>query len=267
MRLGCRQLDGKTESSLGSGRSENRKLTTGASPVQLLATYSSVIDDRGNFNVILSTLSSLVCGREPPRPSTAIGVNRERVVGGSCDHAGLDSGNGSGLNQNTGASSIIFDDRIVGQGVNLQAALVTVQTAPDQALTVGGPGHRVVGATTELGDALARERLDNSRVNNGSLVVAGTLSNCRCAEAVQTPGVDFARSVNSEGVVRAAANVHDVLWEPKFARKKPVKLVTLNDATAELVLLARAPGEHAALIIEREDVIGSTGKVLDLLQG
>lgn len=45
-----------------------------------------------------------------------------------------------------------------------------------------------------------------------------------------------------------------------------MELVTLNDATAELVLLPRAPRENATLVVERENMVGSTGKVLDFLQ-
>lgn len=253
--------------SLASGRSEDGELAASASPVQLLATYSGVIDDGGNLDIILGALSGLVCGGESPGPSTTVCINCKRVVRGSRNHAGLDSGNGSGLDQNTRAPSIVFDDCIFGQGVDLQAGLTAIETAPYQALAIGGPGHRVVRATTDLGDAAARERLNNSGMNNGSLVVASTLPNRRCAEAVQTPGVNFARGVDSERVVRAAANVHDILWKPEFAGKQAMELVTLDDATTELVLLPGAPREHTALVIEREDVIGTTGKMFDLLQG
>jgi hypothetical protein len=53
---------------------------------------SSVLNNGGNFNIILSFLSGLICGGKAPGSGIAININGERVIGASCCYkANLDS--------------------------------------------------------------------------------------------------------------------------------------------------------------------------------
>jgi len=147
------ESQGQRPGLLAGRRCENGKLAAGAGPVQMLSTNGSVVNDGCNFNIILGTLSSLVCSREPPGPSTAIGINDEGVIGSSRDNLGLDSWDLSGFDQNPGTSTLVLDDRIIAKGIDLQATLEAVQTAPYQTLAICSPCDGVVRATAELGDA------------------------------------------------------------------------------------------------------------------
>lgn len=265
----CRghQEGGRSIDSCSSGISEDRELTTGTSPVELAVTSGSVIDLGSHLNVILGALSSLIGGGEAPRPSTTIGVNGERVVGSGGNNDSIDTGNLSGFNQDARASPGILDDRIIRERVDLQATLVTIHATPDQAFAIDGAGNGVVSATADLGDAPVGERLDGDGVGDGGFIVTGIVADAGCAETVQAPGVDRAVGVDGERVVGAGAYVHNVLAQAELARLQAVQLVALDDAAAELVLLTRTPGEDTAPVVEGEDVVGTTGELLDLLEG
>lgn len=188
------------------------------------------------------------------------------MVGSGGNNDSVDTGNLSGFDQDARASPSILDDRIIGEGVDLQATLVTIHATPDQAFAVGGAGNGVVSATADLGDAPVGERLDGDGVGDGGFIVAGIVADAGCAETVQAPGVDRAVGVDGERVVVAGADVHNVLAQAELARLQAVQLVALDDAAAELVLLTRTPREDAAPVVEGEDVVGTTGELLDLLE-
>lgn len=253
--------------SCSSGVSEDGELTTGTSPVELAVTSGSVVDLGSHLNVILGALSSLIGGGKAPRPSTTIGVNGEGVVGSGGNGDSVDTGNLGGFDQDARASPGILDDRIIRDRVDLQATLVTIHATPNQAFAIGGAGNGVVSATADLGDAPVGERLDGDGVGDGGFIVAGIVADAGCAETVQAPGVDRAVGVDGERVVGAGADVHNVLAQAELARLQAVQLVALDDAAAELVLLTRTPGEDAAPVVEGEDVVGTTGELLDLLEG
>lgn len=68
-------------------------------------------------------------------------------------------------------------------------------------------------------------------------------------------------------MVRTTANLDDVLGKSEFTRLKTVQPVALHDPTAQLILLSRAPGVNATLVIQGKNMIGSASQPFDLLQG
>jgi hypothetical protein len=246
---------------------EDGELTTSASPVQLAATGGSVVNLCGNLNIILGALSGLVGGGETPRPSATISIDGEGVVRSGGDSDGVDARDLSGLDENARTSASVLDDRVIGERVDLEAALVTVDATPDQAFAVGSAGNGMMSATTELGDVPVGEGFNGDRVRNGSFVVTSVVADTSRTETVQTPGVDCAVGVHSEGVVGARAHMNNVLAQAKLARLQAVELVALDDAATKLVLLARTPGEDAAAVIQGEDMVGTASQLLDLLEG
>lgn len=198
----------KRASKTGSGldlkvgrRGEHRELASGAGPIQLLPTDRSVVDDGGDFDIIGGALPGLVGRREPPRPGSALGVDDQRVVRASTDDIGFDAGDLGGLDQDPGTATVILDDGVVGQTVDLQTALEAVDTSPHQAITLGRPSEGVVRATRELGDIAPLERLHQQRVHNGSFIIASALSEGGGTKAVQAPSVDLARFTDGESVI------------------------------------------------------------------
>jgi hypothetical protein len=189
------------------------------------------------------------------------------VVRSGGDSDGVDARDLSGLDENAGTSASVLDDRVIGERVDLHAALVTIHTTPNQALAIGSASNRVVSATTELGDFPVGEGFNRDGVSNGGLIVTSVVPDTSRTETVQTPGVDRAVGVHGEGVVGARAHVNNVLAQAELARLQAVELVALDDAATELVLLARTPGEDAAVVVQGEDMVGTASQLLNLLQG
>lgn len=189
------------------------------------------------------------------------------MVGSGSDDNGVDARDLGGLDKDARTSATVLDERVFGERVDLQAALVTINTTPDQALAIRSTGDRVVSSTAELGDVAVGEGVNGDWVSNGGLIVTSVVPDTSRTETVQTPGVDRAVGVHGEGVVGARAHVDNVLAQAELARLQAVELVALDNAATELVLLARTPGEDAAAVVQGEDMIGTASQLLDLLEG
>lgn len=186
---------------------------------------------------------------------------------GACGHnARLDSGDGCGFDQDTRTATLILDDGRLREAVNLEASLVSINTAPDETVTVAGDRKGVMGTTNQLGNLLSGERFHNFRVENSSLVLASTLLDTSLTEAVEAPRVHLARLMNGKRVESTTADLDDVLGKTKLTRLESVQLVTLHNAAAQLVLLTRAPRINGAFLAECKHMIVTTSEMSDLLE-
>ena len=87
------------------------------------------------------------------------------------------------------------------------------------------------------------------------------------AEGIETPGIDFAILVDSKAVVVASSNFGDLLaLETELTRDESALRSTSNDTTSELVLLTSTPGKDFPLVVESENVVGTTADGNDLLE-
>lgn len=179
----------------------------------------------------------------------------------------LNARHGRRLLQDTWVLALVEDDVIFWEGGDLDAGLETVDTAPDEAFAVLGDRDRVVRAAFDVRKFLALETLDHGRSEHDSFIFARTLANARLAVVVQAPSPDLSFVVDGKRVIGSALDVGDfVLGQTKFTRYETIHTRTLNDATTELVLLARTPSVNCTFFGKSEHVVSPADEVFDLLQ-
>lgn len=145
---------------------------------------------------------------------------------------------------------------------------MAVEAAPGKEGAVVSAGERMVLTAVNISNLVVGEGVNDGRTQNDGVVLAGTVADARLGKVVQTPGPDFTVHIDGEAVVLAAGDLLDVVFssETHALRNEGGQLVALEDAAAELVLLAAAPGEDVALGIEGEDVVGPCCEDLDVLE-
>lgn len=104
-------------------------------------------------------------------------------------------------------------------------------------------------------------------MQNDSLIAARARGNPRLAIVVESPSEDAPVLVQRERVIIARRDGSDALGKPELARNQAVQAVALDDAAAELVLFARAPGVDVAGGGEGQDVVGARGERGYLFEG
>lgn len=103
-------------------------------------------------------------------------------------------------------------------------------------------------------------------MQDGRFVVPGVLLDCCFAKAIEAPRVNLSGLMDGEGVESTTADMCYVLRETKFSWLQAVQPVSFDDTASQLVLLARAPREDGALVVQGEHVVVSAGQVFDFLQ-
>ena len=122
----------------------------------------------------------------------------------------------------------------------------------------------MVGAAFNVHKLLALEALYHRRSEHDRFILACTITNARLAVIIQAPSPDLSLGVNGKGVVCSALDVGDfVFGETKFARDEAIHACTLNDATAKLVLLARAPSVDRTFFGKSEHMVSPANEVFD----
>ena len=109
--------------------------------------------------------------------------------------------------------------------------------------------------------------MNNLRSRNTRIVGSSTLWNAGLAIVVDTPSPYIILFVDSERVVGASGNILELALElHELMREKSLCLVTLSEATTELMLLAGAPSECVTSPIQSEDMIRAAGNLGNVLQ-
>jgi hypothetical protein len=140
--------------------------------------------------------------------------------------------------------------------------LPAIQAAPDEALPVGRHGRRVVRPARQADHGPAAQAEDLHGVREEHPVGAGGAGVARLAEAVEPPAPDGAVLVGGEGVEVARGDVRDVA-DVDGVGDGGVGGEAAEEAAAELVLLAAAPGPDGAVCVEGEGE-GVVGAACDL---
>lgn len=161
----------------------------------------------------------------------------------------------------------VTDQIRLGERVELNPDLKAIDPAPGKAFPILGHGDAVKLPTIDAHDLpLPLQIGDRGRVKDDGLIAARTLCDPRLAIVVQAPGVDSAVLVNGKGMRVTCCDVGHCFGEAEFAGDEAVELAALDDAAAELVLLAGAPGEDGAGTGEGEGVVGACSDFGDFLE-
>ena len=253
-------------------RRQDRKLPAGPGPIQHLAADGGIIDQGRDLDVGIGALARLIGGGEAPGIGLAVLGQGEGMIatGRDEDDVFVREGGDRGRDfEDAGVVALVEDDVGVGvEGVERDAHLVAVDAAPGETGAVGGDGDGVVHAAFEADDVLVRERGDERGFQDDGVVFARAFRDPRFAVVVEAPAPDAAGLVDGEGVVGPGFDVGDfAAGQAEFARHEAVHAGAFDDASAELVLLAGAPGEDVAFLVEREDVVAAADEVGDFLEG
>lgn len=174
----------------------------------------------------------------------------------------------SRLEENTGVLALIIDGVLLAELIKLETNLVAINTSPSKELALVGARQRMMLATINVGDLAIFKGSNLGRLENDGFILAGIGFNADLAEVVQTPAINLTLLVNSKAVVRAASDFDNLATGQTNALGNQRRhLVALNDATAQLVLLATTPSDDVALVVESEHVVGTSGQSLDVLEG
>ena len=150
--------------------------------------------------------------------------------------------------------------------VNLHATLVVIDAAPDENLAGLGAGDGVVSAAIDLSDAVRAESL-NQGGNEDSVVFVLGCGDAGLAEGIETPSIQLAIFVDCKAVVVARSNLCDLLsLQTELARNQSTLCGPGHNPTCKLILLTSTPDKDLALVIESENVIGTTAKSDDFLE-
>jgi hypothetical protein len=212
-------------------------------------------------------LSSLVVGREAPAVSLASLGDDKAVVSGSCDEFAINVRKDCRLHKESRFLVLVEEQIILVELGYFNATLGVVDPAPDEDLTRLGDGESMVAAANDLLDIEIAEALNNSGSLYRIVLIILILGNASLTESIESPGIDLSRLVDSKAVVVAAANLCNILpLESKLTRDKSAHGGSRDDTTSKLVLLAGSPREDLALVVESQDVIGSSREGGDILQ-
>jgi len=244
-------------------------LTASSSKVELLASCGSVVNVSGDLDVVGGSQASLVVCRKAPRVSAAVCGEGDTVVtsGSGGGNLAVDCGDLAGDCEDTRRTTLVLDGSVVGEVRNLDARLMTVDTSPCQAVSSAGHSDRVMAATLYACDGFSGQSLDNLRFEDDGIVFTGVVGNASLAIVVETPGPDTILVVNGKGMVVTTGDVFDgLLGQAELSRNQTLRLCALNDTTAELVLLARAPCKDSTVGVEGENMVCTAGEFGDFLQ-
>lgn len=173
--------------------------------------------------------------------------------------------NFSRIQQNPGVALVIFADILFGERLEIHSCLARVRTTPDETVAIFGDGDRMMGAAFDHGQSLPTQTGDLGGFSHTCLTLSGIVSDAALAEAVEAPRPHVVPAVDGEGVVCADTDDFDLLLgQPKLTGRQAGHARALDHATAELVLLAAAPGEDTAGGIQGEDVVGAAFDLLNL---
>lgn len=146
----------------------------------------------------------------------------------------------------------VVDEGIRGEVLGGDPGLEAVHPPPDEAFVRGGHADGVVGTPIDVCHcavfACGNAR-DDGWVVNVALVTAfaDLLADAGFAVGVEAPGVDNAGGGDGERVVGAAADGGDgFAFQAELGGGQSVEFHAFDDAAAELVLLAGAPGVDGA---------------------
>lgn len=140
---------------------------------------------------------------------------------------------------------------IDGESIKFDADLKSVDAAPGETFPVLSHSDAVELPAVDADDlALTLEASDKGWVEDNGFITTRAFANTGLTVVIQTPGVDFAIFVDGERVGVAGGNVGHGFWKTEFAGDETVQLGALDNATAELVLLARTPGEYSTIAAE-----------------
>jgi hypothetical protein len=248
--------------------SNNAELPSRPRPNNRLASYGCIRDLRARLHILVPTLPALICRVEAPAVDASVRADGEAVVAPRRAVAGLQIGDLSWSREDAGFGCGVVDQGVGRERRGGDSGLETVHPAPDQACGGGCHAYTVVGAPVDVSDCAVfpgGNPWDDGRVVDiafGAVVVVRSegFADAGLAVGVQAPRVDDASGGHGEGVVGAAADGGDrFALEAELRGGQAVEFHPLDYAPAELVLLARAPGEDGAGGGEGEDVIGAAG--------
>lgn len=125
----------------------------------------------------------------------------------------------------------------------------------------------MVVAALDMADLISLQTLYHRGLRNNGISLPSIIGNTSLSEIVETPGEDTVLVVDGEAVEEAADDVLDLaLWKTEGGWHEGVRAVPVHDAATQLVLLATAPGEGVAAVVEREDVVSAGGEEFDFLE-
>jgi hypothetical protein len=260
-------LDTVGQRLIRSFTSKNRELATSAAPDKLLPTDSGIIEKRSHLDIVCSALSSLVVGRESPAVSlTSLGDDKA-VVRGSRDKFALNVWKNRWPHEETGLLILIEKQVIPVEFGYFHATLGVVNATPNKDLAGLRDRESMMAATNDLFDVEIPKAFDNGGGLNRIVLVIRVLGNTSLTESVKSPGIDLPNIIDSKAVVVAATDLGDELaLESKLTGNKSSNGGSRDDTASKLVLLPSSPGEDFALVVQCQDVIGSSSKSGDVLQ-
>ena len=247
--------------------SQNTKLPTRARPNNPLPSNRLPIHQPRLLDIVIRALSGAISITKAPAERPPITRHRDRVIRPRRAIHSLDTRNRRRHGEDLRVPTRVTDEIINRERVELDADLEAIDAAPGEALLILGDGDAVELAAVDADDlALVLEGGDDGGVENDGFVAAGAGGDAGLAVVVEAPRVDFAVLVDGEGVGVAGGDVGHGFGEAEFAGDEAVEFGALHDAAAELVLLARAPGEDGAVAAEGEDVVGACGEFGDFFE-
>lgn len=170
--------------------------------------------------------------------------------GGREGKGGLTGDNGS-LCENTGRALRVSHHCVCGQRVQINAHLAIIAAAPHNRLPVLRARYTMVMPAFNLLNRQALQSVHDDRLTNHSVRLARAFENPRLAEIVQSPAEHAVLAIDGEAVEAAAGNGSDLAFrEGELRGHEGVRAVAVDDAAPELVLLAAAPREGVAGLVE-----------------
>lgn len=247
--------------------SKHRELTSCTTPNKLCALESRIVKKGGNFDIVHSTLSGLVVGREAPAVGLTLLGDDNAAIWGRCDILAIDVRNDSRFLE-VARSVVLINEQVllvvVGQ---LHAALGVVDPAPDKDLTRLSDGKTVVATTNNLLDVETLEVCDGRGSGDGVVIVTLIFGDTGLTEGVEAPRIDLAELVNGKAVVIAAADLGDVLaLQTELTRDECANCSSRDDTASKLALFTSAPCKDFALVVKSENVVCTRGERNDILQ-
>ena len=261
---------GAVHNDIVSKASNDTEATTAATPDQLLASGSGVVNVCRHLDILVGAQSGLVSGAETPTMCLPITCNRNTMICPCCSPDCIYTLNLSWDGQNARVSSGVVDDVSFVELVDLKTELEAIETSPDEQFACIGDGNGVMSTSFDVcyASLVLTKRLDDGRVVNiGFAAIADVFYNAGFTEAVEAPAVDVAVGTDCEGVVCAGADGNHLFGQAELGGDEGVHFGAFENAATELILLARAPGKDLLFVIEGEDVVGAGGEGDDLFQG
>lgn len=168
------------------------------------------------------------------------------------------TGKNNGLCQVATSLLVINVHIVLRELINRHTTLLVIDATPDENLARFSAGNGVVSAAIEFFDLVTSEVLDQGR-NKDSIISTLRGWNTGLTEGIETPGIDVAILVDSKTVVVARSNFCDLLaLETKLTRNESAICGTSDNTTCELVLLPSSPGKDLSLVVESENMVGTT---------